>query len=461
MKRMCRKAFDTVYIAANGNVRICAWNDVVIGNLLENNLYEIWHGEEADKIRKDFMDGNLRLCREHHCPCCIQGQDYIFFNNDEEAQQVYDNLPEFPLEFCIGYDLRCNHVCPSCRAEAFVPDENYIDNIKTITKNIEPYLKNARMIDINGGGEIFICHELLDMLSRFNPVNKNCTVYFETNGVLFKRNWKKIEHLSNNNLIISVTPNSFDRETYRYLAGKDDLDAFNESFDYMKELRSENKIKHLRVTMVVQDSNFRQIPEFIQNCLDHNADDIVLRPIFKWFCISEEDWFFKNIQNPAHPYHKEYMEVLNNPICKHEKVFDWGISEKQKPITFQEFYAAPNIYDHKYVKNRKKAIIEKIGNDEVVVYGIGNIGKILVEELTSGNKIANIKCIAITNAKQKEYYLGNEIKQINGNLFDESTKCIIATNRKDFIIQMIAECRKMGVKEGNIIRIDELYECCD
>ena len=36
---------------ACGDVRMCGWTQYVIGNLLENSIEELWHGEKAEKFR--------------------------------------------------------------------------------------------------------------------------------------------------------------------------------------------------------------------------------------------------------------------------------------------------------------------------------------------------------------------------------------------------------------------------
>lgn len=56
--RSCKKCFEYAYIFVGGDVRMCPWNGVVIGNLLENTLEEIWRGEKAEEIRKAFMREN-------------------------------------------------------------------------------------------------------------------------------------------------------------------------------------------------------------------------------------------------------------------------------------------------------------------------------------------------------------------------------------------------------------------
>lgn len=67
--------------------------------------------------------------------------------------------------------------------------------------------------------------------------------------------------------------------------------------------------------MVIQDSNFRQIPQFIHG-IDYDADDIVLRPIFKWFGMNEDEVLYKNVLNPCHPYYKEYMKWYRIQFAK-------------------------------------------------------------------------------------------------------------------------------------------------
>ena len=89
--------------------------------------------------------------------------------------------------------------------------------------------------------------------------------------------------------------------------------------------------------MVVQDSNFRQIPEFIETSLNkYHADRVTLRPIFMWFQISKEDWWYKNVQNPAHIYHQEFLDIMKEPICSDPRVFEWGTQDEIAPVTLQD-----------------------------------------------------------------------------------------------------------------------------
>lgn len=67
-----------------------------------------------------------------------------------------------------------------------------------------------------------------------------------------------------------------------------------------------------------------EVPEFAKRCIeDFGADQVVIKPLYHWFGLSEDLYWQKDILNPMHPYHKEYMEVLKHPIFKNEKVFFW------------------------------------------------------------------------------------------------------------------------------------------
>ena len=120
--------------------------------------------------------------------------------------------------------------------------------------------------------------------------------------------------------------------------------------------------------MVIQDSNFRQIPQFIQKGIDYDADDIVLRPIFKWFGMNEDEVLYKNVLNPCHPYYKEYMEIIQNPICKNPRVFNWGFEEEQEPIEFPTLEG---------MRRYKQQVGEDVFVDKAVSKVSGEIKKIL------------------------------------------------------------------------------------
>lgn len=440
--KSCKKCFEYAYVFVGGDVRICPWNGIVIGNLLENTLEEIWKGEKAEQIREAFMRGELLGCSERYCPDCINNSTELELE-PEELQKMYKEMGEVPVQISLAYDERCNHACPSCRHGFFSPDKEYLNKLDLITRNIEPYLKNVRNIATNGIGDLFVSTEILDMLSRLEPQREDFSIFIETNGVLFKRNWDKLKNLAGRNITVSVTPNSFDRETYRYLAGKDDLEQFEESLAFISDLKHKGDIARIRLIMVIQDSNFRQIPEFIQKGIDYDADDIVLRPIFKWFGMNEDEVLYKNVLNPCHPYYKEYMEILENPICKDPRVFNWGFMEQQEAIAFptlemKRYYEQEKTWEDEVCRTLPKVMQRLEGtNKKVYLYGAGKIGKLLLEKLTTGEKCVPIEGFVVSCDSEEKYIMGYPVLRFDELEDKENGIYIVATVNEQFALEMI------------------------
>ena len=123
---------------------------------------------------------------------------------------------------------------------------------------------------------------------------------------------------------MTVTLNSLQREVYRYLSGGfDHRDTVLENLRFLSRLRREGKFNGLEVTMVVQECIFWEVPDYIRTFTKSDefaVDGIVMKPLYKWWKMSEETYWFKNILNPMHPYHKEYLKILADDCWKDPKV---------------------------------------------------------------------------------------------------------------------------------------------
>ena len=67
----CSQPFQLMSVLINGDVSVCCrdydGDELVIGNVNENSLIEIWHGERARKLREMHNSGNykrLKMCSE-------------------------------------------------------------------------------------------------------------------------------------------------------------------------------------------------------------------------------------------------------------------------------------------------------------------------------------------------------------------------------------------------------------
>lgn len=68
-RRACREFWETIYVIPNGDVVTCCYDfnaEMVMGNLNDNTLAEVWNGEKYTKLREEHLKGNLsNLCLKH------------------------------------------------------------------------------------------------------------------------------------------------------------------------------------------------------------------------------------------------------------------------------------------------------------------------------------------------------------------------------------------------------------
>ena len=56
-----------------------------------------------------------------------------------------------------------------------------------------------------------------------------------------------------------------------------------------------------------------------------------MKPLYNWFKMDPETYWYKNILNPLHPYHKEYLKILADDCWNEPKVWDWGCHNIREP----------------------------------------------------------------------------------------------------------------------------------
>lgn len=236
---------------------------------------------------------------------------------------------------------------------------------------------------MNGQGEFLANPSFIKFLENLRPEREDFHINFETNGILFdEAHWDRFSHLGDYYISATVTLNSLQREVYRYLTGGfDQLDRELSNLRFLSKLRREGKFNQLSVSIVIQDCNFWEVPEYIRTFTEseeYTIDSIVMKPLYKWFKMDEETYWFKNILNPLHPYHKEYLKILADDCWKHPKVYDWGCHNIREamphPLKQEEIYREllTEIYSNEkgvspveYVKER----LEKLGGKRIGFYG--------------------------------------------------------------------------------------------
>lgn len=324
--KFCERPFKHAYLRFGGEVWPCSWMHIVLGNLYEQSMEEIWHSEAAQKARESILDGSFAYCRKTSCPYCERGELLDLTEEEIKERAIPSALPE---ELNIANDRTCNIACTKCRDGMYHCSPEERRNIDRVLEQLTPVVNQARSVNMNGSGEFLAVPGFVRLLENIRPERSDFHISVETNGTLFdEAHWKQFEHLGNYDFVVTVTLDSLNREVYRYLTGGFDyLEQELANIRFLSELRREGKINSLSVSMVVQECNLWEVPAYIQR-MGHSdefaIDSIVMKPYYNWWKVPREVYWFKNILNPEHPFFKEYEKILADDCWKDPKVYDWG-----------------------------------------------------------------------------------------------------------------------------------------
>lgn len=457
MSRFCRKPFHYLHLDPGGGCRLCSWMDASIGDLTKDDLHTVWHSKEAQILRDAVRAGNFEYCRAQSCPF-LENDELPNLTEEEVAAQSV--LPDAPDMFSVSCDFICNHSCPSCRQKVFQPDESYRQKLTTILKNISPALQTASYVSTCGNGDAFASPYIMEMLEHLHPQNPDCTINIETNGTLFdEAHWQRISHLGQYDFTVTVTPNSFVESTFRCLnGGHDTYHKIMHNLGFLRDLREKGILNEYRISIVVQDRNFMELPSFVDRCLyEFHADQVLVKPLYRWFGISADTYWFKDVLNPLHPYHDEYRQMLTAPILKDPRVYFWGghhdhPAERHPAYIFEEHMQLAAKLMEPGMPQKLADELRQRGATSCVIYGDMDLGAILYRVLTQSDLpvhgfVARDIC--------SETRCGQKILPMDQykNVPDEA----VIVLHYDFMEKIARDLHFLGCK-GAIVSVKELVE---
>lgn len=370
--KYCHRFYDYLYIDnSEGNICLCPWMDpkkACIGNLIRDKVEDAYNGDYANYLRTTMDNQTFEFCRPEACPY-LQNNDLEEISPEEYELRKKDTYN--PVIFNMAYDSVCNQSCETCRKSVFIPPKGYGEQMQIIQDKLAPYLDTAELITASGHGDPFASKYMMSVLENLHPAKPDCKILLETNGVFFdEQHWKRIEHLGKFHLEIVVTTNSFDPFTYRHISRGGNYEKVMHNLEIMSELRRTGEINYLTHSFVIQDRNFREIPDFIARSFrDYAFDQVVLKPVYQWGTMDEEVYWFKDVLNPCHPYHEEYLEILQDPVFDDPRVYNFGGDTEHTARPYP-------------VKSKEELLpVQILPGSRVVVYGAGQIGREIVRRL--------------------------------------------------------------------------------
>ncbi len=459
--KICERALNFWFVdSPDGNIGICGWTKIhSVGKLTENSLDEIYNNEKSRAFR------DRQLCGDYS-DCFVDGCPYLSANEVDKFSVEYKEQ-RYPEWLSIAFEHCCNYSCRCCgikqtNGQVYRDLEKDYDIVASELKKVMPHIKRVYS---NGCGELFVSKRSMKLLQEWEPLKPDeAEVYIESNGSLFnKDNWEKIENVGRFNLTVAITVMSFDEEIYQFLSGtKLPISQVENNLRFIKSLRDKGIVNRFEIATVVQEQNFREMPEFARRCVEEfGADYVRLRPYQAWGDEPKEQAWITDVRNPEHPYNQEYRRVMSHPIFSHPKVHDWsGGRDTALPVIFpykDEFYKERIITD--MVMNSDELVKNIKGiNKNIYIYGLGCVGKVLAKELK--NHGIEIKGIIDKNPQEK-VFLGVLVDGIEVlNSIDEDAVIIVTPIiRIREILKQLSVFKLLEVKSiKDYIHDKHLYE---
>ncbi len=378
--KICRQALYVQIIDGIGTVRACGWAGYyLLGNLRDNTMSEVYNSEAAKRFRQTLIEGTYDYCNEENCP--------YMANNILESQLVeIEKIPEYPEIVSLAYDRRCNYHCTCCISRC----DDKMDPVvqEKVEREIRAALPYVKTFSANGLGEFFVSDSMMELVSEWKPEEiEGAKFELETNGSLLnEKNWKKVENIGGADLSVTLTIHSFEEAAYQYLSGtKMKISQMEENLRFVKKLREEGKIDFLEIAMVMQERNFRTLPDFIDRCLNEfGADKVRVRRFLPEKAMDENiEWFF-DIRNPLHPYHQEYLEVMKHPVFNDPRVFKWTgehLSNRGELPAKANYKVLKDLFLTENVGEKLSDYFLSQGYRRIILYAITDIAKAIVKVL--------------------------------------------------------------------------------
>jgi MoaA/NifB/PqqE/SkfB family radical SAM enzyme len=328
----CPLPFESFELRPNGDVHTCcpAWLPVPIGNFHRQSPDEIWNSAAAQAIRSSILDGTYRYCSRLHCTAIVnhrlprRAELKDPYHRQIVAQKTV-RLERRPVRVLMSQDQSCNLSCPSCRTKLILAKKDEQDRLNELFEAvIFPLLRDARQVKITGSGDPFASGHYRYVLKRLSRREiPQLRVQLQTNGLLLdRRAWQE---LGLDGLVESiwVSIDAARSDTYAIVRRGGAFAKLLQNFEFLGELRGQDRIRRLRLDFVVQARNFREMPDAVNIARAFGFDNIHFQMIRNWgtFTVAEFDRHF--IGSPDHPDYREFLEVLRHPNLAWAGV-DWS-----------------------------------------------------------------------------------------------------------------------------------------
>lgn len=326
--RYCPLPWNTLHVLSSGNAHQCCsvWLRTPVGNVFRQSPDEIWTSAEAKQVRAGTLDGSYRHCGKMACPqirwaAMNDRQDCTVVEDGEAGDAVGDfwltqppTLSATPRRLNLSYDRTCNLSCPSCRSERFSARGTELDRIERTTDRILPWLRSAERLEVTGSGDPFASKSFRRLLMAIDPATSpRLRITIMTNGLLLdRREWQRFAHLHGMIDAINVSVDAANAGTYRTVRRGGELADLVPNLHFIGELLATGAIANFRMCFVVQQRNFREMPDFVRMAAAAGASQVRFQMLHDWGSMATAELHAQRIHVESHPEHGEFLTMLDS-----------------------------------------------------------------------------------------------------------------------------------------------------
>lgn len=356
--------FEVTQLNRRGGVYLCcpSWLNTPVGNLRYQSVDEIWNGETAQKIRRSILDCTFEYCNEARCPYLqtMSGPvKRVEAVEDKDLKIAIDNnltvLPYGPKKIICTYDQSCNLSCPSCRTQIIVEME-YKQEILSIQGKLQnEALKEADFLHITGSGDPFgspFFKRWLQSMKRGDMPNLE-QIHLHSNGQLWTaKMWNTIS-VEVQQLVRSaeISIDAASSETYAMNRRGGNFEKLLRNLEFISTLRRGGPLEFWKISMVVQENNFLEMPDFVRLGQRFGVDQVYFSQLVNWGTFSDGEFAQRAIHFPAHPRYKDFAKLLQDSIFD-EPIVDLGNLTRIRNSMRNSF---PNLPRQLHREDRAKA----------------------------------------------------------------------------------------------------------
>ena len=255
----------------------------------------------AAELQDSIADGSYRYCNNKQCSYLLA----------KETQELHfkKKLPIKQIKnIRLAIDDSCNLSCPSCRThQIFERNKSQLRKRYQLADKIVEYVKSkSHSINIHVGSDGDPFASLIYRYFVKNIKNlSNIKFTIQTNGLLVKKMYQRHAEMFEKLDVLNISIDGATKTTYELLRRGGSYEKIIENLEFVKQL---DKKFTVRLHMVVQKENFKEIFDMIELAKKYNVDRVIFNRIENWNTIqnfSQHDIFSKD-----HTENKELETII-------------------------------------------------------------------------------------------------------------------------------------------------------